>query len=209
MTRHVLELTDEARRTVMKANVGLAVLFAACIVGPVAGLQFALGRPALALPFLALAVSMVAGTAALARRFAHRTRIEFGDGVYRVGGLRGVREYAAHQISRAIWVHRMRLGSAPATQHLFVLGPKRRITVLVGQMFSVEQMHALATDLYTHRVEVITITEPTTSARLRGTDPRVMPWWQAHPVIFALLATVLLLIVLVVVFVTLVAIFVA
>ncbi|WP_029088404.1 hypothetical protein [Brevibacterium album] len=121
---------------------------------------------------------------------AARQRIVFGDGTYTFTGWFRTVRLRAEEISRAAAIGHVRLGAAQPTHHLVLAGPRRRLLILVGQMWDIGQLGALANDMADRGVPLISLLRPFSPAQLRSFDPRLMPWRQARPFAFAsLLAT--------------------
>ncbi|MBN0040769.1 hypothetical protein JN535_11400 [Cellulosimicrobium cellulans] len=202
-----LAMGDAAKRQVLRSNMTMISIFA-----PLVGLAqlpaaIASGNPALALGFLAFALSMIPLTYATARRMVDRTRIVLGDGTYTVHGWGRTKRFTVADVDRVVTVDRMAFGPAKATHHLIVVGPTTRLLLLVGQMWDREQLSTVALDLARRGVPLTPWHRPVTPAQLRAFDRRLVPWRQAHPVALGLLVglgTLLVLVVLLVVVVALV-----
>lgn len=125
----------------------------------------------------------------LARTSMRETYIRFGDGWIEHRWMFRTRRFAAAEATSVVTVDQMTLGGlmgAP-THHLIVTGRDRRLLILVGQMWTQQQLTAIMHDLASRGVPWISVPEPITPPQLRARDPRLVPWWQAHPVAFALL----------------------
>nr|WP_241744136.1 hypothetical protein [Cellulosimicrobium arenosum] len=79
-------------------------------------------------------------------------------------------------------------GIALTTYHLVAVGRTgRRLVHLVGQAWDRDQLTTIALDLAHRGVPLTPVHVPITPVQLRAYDPRLVPWWQAHRVAFALL----------------------
>ena len=200
---HVTELTlhDDAKRRVLRTN-----LSSVAILTPVLGLAAVMTAIStrnlvLALFYLALVLAMVPVTSVLARRLADRSRVTFGDGTVTVQGWGRPRRFTVADVERVVTVDSMAFGTAGPTHHLIVVGPSKRPLLLVGQMWDRGQLSALALDLAHRGVPLTPVRHPVTPAQLRATDPRLVPWYQAHPVVLGLLVALGVLVVVTVVLV--------
>ncbi|OUZ11327.1 hypothetical protein BHE97_05690 [Aeromicrobium sp. PE09-221] len=137
---------------------------------------------------IVLYASAIFATRWLAFRFVRRSGVSFGGGSYRVGRLVGAdRVYRADELSLAVLAERFSLGGMRPSPHLIVAGQKGPVLLLASQMFTVDQLEELAADLWRNGVAVERARQPLTAAALRRRDPRLISWWRAHPVVFALL----------------------
>ncbi|KZM78995.1 hypothetical protein A0J59_01995 [Cellulosimicrobium sp. I38E] len=200
-----LAMSDAAKRQVLRSNMTLISILAP-LVG-LAQLPAAItgGNMALAVGFLVFALSMIPLTYAIARRMVDRARIVLGDGTYTVHGWGRPKRFTVTDVDRVVTVDRMAFGMAGATHHLIVLGPTKRLLLLVGQMWDRDQLSTVALDLARRGVQLTPWHQPVTPAQLRAFDRRLVPWPQAHPVALGLLVGLGTLLVLVVLFVVLVA----
>ena len=125
----------------------------------------------------------------LARKSMRETYIRFGDGWIEHKWMFRTRRFAAAEATSVVTVDRMSFGgfSGPPTHHLIVTGHDRRLLILVGQMWSTQQLTAIMQDLSSRGVPWMSVPELVTPPQLRQRDPRLVPWWQAHPVALALL----------------------
>ncbi|GEM_PF-2562191 len=201
-----LAMGDAAKRQVLRSNMALI-----SILAPLVGLAqlpaaIASGNLALALGFLAFALSMIPLTYAIGRRMVDRARIVLGDGTYTVHGWGRTKRFTVADVDRVVTVDRMAFGMAGATHHLIVVAPTKRLLLLVGQMWDRDQLSTVALDLARRGVPLTPWHQPVTPAQLRAFDRRLVPWAQAHPVALGLLVALGTLLVLVVLFVVLVAI---
>ncbi|MGN6239068.1 MAG: hypothetical protein ACTHNI_04930 [Cellulosimicrobium cellulans] len=201
-----LAMGDAAKRQVLRSNMALI-----SILAPLVGLAqlpaaITSGNLALAVGFLAFALAMIPLTYAIGRRMVDRARIVLGDGTYTVHGWGRTKRFTVADVDRVVTVDRMAFGMAGATHHLIVLGPTKRLLLLVGQMWDRDQLSTLALDLARRGVPLTPWHQPVTPAQLRAFDRRLVPWPQAHPVALALLVGLGTLLVLVVLFVVVVAI---
>lgn len=205
---HVTELTlhDDAKRRVVRTN----MTFVAILV-PLLGLSafttlVTTRSVGLALTYLCLVLAMVPLTYVLARRLADRSRIAFGDGTVTVQGWGQPKRFTVADMERVVTIDSMGFAGTAPTHHLVVVGPHKRLILLVGQMWDRAQLSALALDLAGHGVPLTPIHEPLTPVQARALDPRLVPWRQAHPVSLGLLVGLGVLVLLVVAFVVVVAI---
>jgi hypothetical protein len=145
------------------------------------------GHLVLGVSSLALAVVLGVLAAVLLRREADSARILHGDGRYESKYSWRTTRFVAQDAESVVTIDRMALGATPQTHHLIVVGPTKRLLMLVGHMWSTEQLGALANDLAAHGVPMTSLRETITPKQLRAMDRRLMPWWQAHPVGLGLL----------------------
>ncbi|KRC39074.1 hypothetical protein ASE27_10940 [Oerskovia sp. Root918] len=201
-----LTLHDAAKRQVVRSNLTLTA-----ILVPLLGLNalttmITTRNVWLALGYLCLVLAMVPLVYFLARRMADRSRVTFGDGSVTMQGWGRPKRFTVADVERVVTIDQMGfMGTAP-THHLVVVGPRKRLLLLVGQMWDREQLSALALDLAHRGVPLTPIHQPVTPAQLRTLDPRLVPWRQAHPVALSLLVVLGVLLVLVAVFVVVVTI---
>ncbi|MGN7701838.1 hypothetical protein [Cellulosimicrobium sp. 22601] len=202
----VLAMGDAAKRQVLRSNMTVISILAP-LVG-LAQLPAAImgGYPVLALGLLAFALAMIPLTYALARRMVDRARIVLGDGTYTVHGWGRSKRFTVADVDRVVTVDHMAFGAAGATHHLIVVGPTKRLLLLVGQMWDRDQLSTVALDLARRGVPLTPWHQPVTPVQLRAFDRRLVPWPQAHPVALALLVGIGTLLACVVVFVVVVAI---
>ncbi|MEV7962597.1 hypothetical protein [Oerskovia paurometabola] len=194
-----LTLHDDAKRRMVRTNLMLIGILA-----PLLGLNavtLAITTRSIALPlvFLGLVLAMIPLTYALARQVADKSRVTFGDGTLTVQGWGRSKTFTVEDMERVVTIDSMGFAGAAPTHHLVVVGPRKRLLLLVGQMWDREQLSALALDLAGRGV-------PLTPTQLRALDPRLVPWRQAHPVAVSLLVGLGVLLVLVTLFVVVVAI---
>lgn len=125
----------------------------------------------------------------LARKSMRETYIRFGDGWIEHRWMFRTRRFAAAEATSVVTVDQMSFGgfSGPPTHHLIVTGRDRRLLILVGQMWTTQQLTAIMQDLASRGVPWMSVPEFVTPPQLRQRDPRLVPWWQAHPVALALL----------------------
>lgn len=212
MTR--LTLHDDAKRRVLRVNMTYVAIFV-----PLLGLSAVLllwstaivtststWGVALAIGLLCLVLAMVPATYVLARRLADRSCVTFGDGTVTAQGWGRPKRFTVADVERVVTVDSMGFAGTAPTHHLFVVGPTKRLLVLVGQMWDREQLSALALDLAHRGVPLTPIHQPITPVQLRALDPRLVPWAQAHPVALGLLVGLGVLVVLVAVLVVVVTI---
>ena len=190
----VMELTPEARERMLRHNTAMLrwVSFSWIPLIAVICLMAALAlQSPLPLLFIALAVLLGAGgglaTGPYVRRAVDRVRIELDDGAYAIGDGRRVHRFAAGDVDQVVHVARHRLSRAQEAPLLIVVGARRRLAILTGQMWTPQQLGALADDLVARGARRIDVEQPVSARRLRATDRRWITWMHAHPVLFALL----------------------
>lgn len=140
------------------------------------------GHLVLGISSLTLALVLGALAVVLVRREADAARVVYGDGRYESTFSWRTTRFAAHDAERVVTIDRMAIGATPMTHHLIVVGPAKRLLMLVGHMWSTDQLGALANDLAARGVPMTSLRETITPKQLRTMDRRLMPWWQAHPV---------------------------
>ena len=139
------------------------------------------------LPVFVVALGMTFGGVLL---YFRRARVEFGGGRYRVVDLLGrIRSFTATEIGTLVTVISLNSGSTapPAPQLILTRPDGSRLLRLRGQTWEVEQFAALADDLIAHGVVNDAIVDPITTGQLRLRYPRVVGWWEAHPIAFGLI----------------------
>lgn len=183
-----MRMTDEAARRVMRMNMGFAAIMTPLLAIP-ALLQLFVGISSYGIVVLVFVACMMPLTFLLARHSERVTRLVYGDGHYEYRMLWRTIRFDVTDVALVATIGQMALGNGltGATHHLVVAGARRRLLLLVGQMWSTEQLGALAADLAAHGAPVTPIPGPITPTQLRAQDRRLMPWWQAHPVALALL----------------------
>jgi len=139
------------------------------------------------LPVFVVALGLTFGGVLL---YFRRARVEFGGGRYRVVDLLGrIRSFTATEIGTLVTVISLNSGSTapPAPQLILTRPDGSRLLRLRGQTWEVEQFAALADDLIAHGVVNDAIVDPITTGQLRLRYPRVVGWWEAHPIAFGLI----------------------
>ncbi|WP_293781365.1 hypothetical protein [uncultured Aeromicrobium sp.] len=149
-------------------------------------MQLVVGSP-VGVIYLAAAPLLMALTLVLVKRQNDHSRVLFGDGSYEVSGAFRRQRFDVSDAERVITVNRMPLGAAPPTHHLIVLGKTKRLLLLSGYLWTVEQMTELANDLTSRGVPLTAIREPITPVRLRSMQPRTLEWWRARPLLAGIL----------------------
>ncbi len=176
----VLRPSRQAYARAVRANVWIAVpLLAISLV------RIAI-NPWL-LPVFAVALVAVFGGVLLYFRYS---KVEYGEGTYRVtNSIGSVRRFDASEVSRVVTVASLNSGStAPPAPQLILTRPEgTKLLRLSGRTWDITQFTELATDLITHGVVNDAILEPITTAQLRARYPRVVGWWEAHPIAFGLI----------------------
>lgn len=176
----VLRPSRQAYGRAVRANVWIAVPL----------LAIALFRIAInpwLLPVFPVALVAVFGGVLLYFRY---TKVEFGEGTYRVTNpLGSVRSFAAPEVSTVVSVVSLNSGStAPAAPQLILTRPDgTKLLRLSGRTWDTTQFTELATDLIARGVVNDAILEPITTGQLRARYPRVIGWWEAHPIAFGLI----------------------
>jgi hypothetical protein len=139
------------------------------------------------LPVFVVAIGLSVGGVLL---YFRRARVEFGGGLYRVADLFGrIRSFTAGDVGTLVTVISLNSGSiAPPSPQLILTRPDgSKLLRLRGQTWEVAQFAVLADDLIAHGVALNAVTEPITTAQLRLRYPRVIGWWEAHPIAFGLI----------------------
>ena len=139
------------------------------------------------LPVFVVALGLTFGGVLL---YFRRARVEFGGGRYRVVDLLGrIRSFTATEIGTLVMVISLNSGSTapPAPQLILTRPDGSRLLRLRGQTWEVEQFAALADGLIAHGVVNDAIVDPITTGQLRLRYPRVVGWWEAHPIAFGLI----------------------
>lgn len=193
------ELTMAADKQRSSTKLNMSVSFAMAGLLAFVGLMQLLAGSPVGLIYLIAAPAIVAGTIVLVKRQHTHSRVVFGDGSYEVAGMFRRQRFDVGDVERVITVNHMPLGAAAPTHHLIVLGKTKRLLLLVGYMWTVEQMTELANDFTSRGVPLTPIREPITPVRLRSIDPRALEWWRARPLLLGALLTVLAVIVMIVV----------
>lgn len=202
-----LTMTATARRSSTTLNMVIAAVLGGILI-VVGAAMVALGVP-LGWLYLSMGPAMIGLTALLVRRQKGNSLLRFGDGTYTLRGLGRQKRFTVDDVERVVTVSRMGLGALGETHHLIVVGRERRLLMLVGYMWTVEQMTQLSDDLVARGVPLYPFPYPITPAQLRGVDRRLIPFVQAHPVASGLLvglgAFVLVILIVVILIVTLIA----
>ncbi|WP_022883793.1 hypothetical protein [Glaciibacter superstes] len=199
---HELTLNEESKRKVTRANALASYGFVAilAILGAlqlIPGLLHVIsGNISAGLNYFGLAILCFVGVAGLlvlasflVKRLTNRSRVVFGDGSYTVYGLFSTKRFTVDDIERVVPVRNMKLGPMSSPSHLLlVVGHTRRLALLAGEMWTTDQLETLVHDMTARGVQVSTVANPITPPQLRGVDPRLLHWHQAHPVAAALIA---------------------
>lgn len=214
-----LMLNEESKRALSRMNALLSYGFIAilAILGLLqlipGMLQLASGNLSSGVNYFGLSIGYFLGvgvllvlTPLLVKRLNNRSRVVFGDGTYAVFGLFLTKRFTTADIERVVPVMSMKLGpmSTPS-HHLFVVGHTRRLMLLVGQMWTSEQMNALVQDMTGRGAQMSAFTHPITPSQLRSVDPRLLPWHQAHPVAAALIGGAIMLVFMIIVAIVVIA----
>jgi hypothetical protein len=139
------------------------------------------------LPVFVIALGITFGGVLL---YFRRTRVVFGEGRYTVTNLFGrVTRFTPADVGTLVTVVSLNSGtSAPAAPQLILTHPDgSKLLRLRGQTWEVEQFTTLANDLIARGVVNDAILEPVTTGVLRLRYPRVIGWWEAHPIAFGLI----------------------
>lgn len=147
------------------------------------------------LPVFVAAIALSFGGVML---YFRRVRVEFGGGQpgsasggrYRVKNLFGrIRTFTSAEVGTLVTIIFLNSGStAPSSPQLILTRPDGSTLLrLRGQTWEVAQFAVLAEDLIAHGVALDAITAPITTAQLRLRYPRVIGWWEAHPIAFGLI----------------------
>lgn len=192
---HELRLSPETQRRAIALNMRQS-WFSLAMLAPILlslVVIFSLQDFWIGLGYGLLVVVLIGGSVPLsiwlARTSMRETYIRFGDGWIEHKWMFRTRRFAAAEATSVVTVDQMSFGgfSGAPTHHLIVTGRDRRLLILVGQMWDTQQLTAIMQDLASRGVPWISVPEPVTPAQLRARDPRLVPWWQAHPVALALL----------------------
>ena len=122
--------------------------------------------------------------------YFRRVRVEFGGGGYRVVDLLGrTRAFTPAEVGTLVTVISLNSGSTapPAPQLILTRSDGSKLLRLRGQTWEIEQFAALADDLIVHGVVNDAIVAPITTGQLRLRYPKVVGWWEAHPIAFGLI----------------------
>lgn len=196
-TMHELRMTPEAQRRAVALNMKQSWIILATL-GPLLlllAVLYALQNLWVGIAYGAFVAVIFGGsvplTIWLARMAMRDTYVRFGDGWIEHRWMFRTRRFAAAEAASVVTVGRMSFGgmAGAPTHHLIVTGRDRRLLLLVGQMWSTAQLTAVMNDLASRGVQWISVPELITPSQLRARDPRLVPWWQAHPVAFALIVT--------------------
>ena len=139
------------------------------------------------LPVLVVAIGLSFGGVML---YFRRARVEFGGGQYRVANMFGrFTSFTAAEVGTLVTVVSLNSGSTapPSAQLILTRRDGSTLLRLRGQTWEVEQFATLADDLITRGVLNDAITESITTAQLRLRYPKVIGWWEAHPIAFGLI----------------------
>lgn len=140
--------------------------------------------------------------------YFRNARVGYGGGRYRITNLFGSsRAFTAREVGTLITITALNSGSvAPTTPQLILTRPDGgKLLRLRGQTWEVEQFAALASDLIAHGVSNDAIREVITTSQLRTRYPRLIGWWEAHPIAFGLLVGLGILVVIIVIAIAIVA----
>jgi len=174
-------LSPEAKSRVLRLNFIFGGVFVLLFAGQ-AVLYFVAKSPATGAAFIALAVFLGVGTVVLTRRFVDRSLVRFGNGVYEVWWIFRVDRFTSADALQVVTANNVALGLAPGAPLLIVAGATKRLTILTGQMWSTDQLGALATDLAARGTQLLSYPQRLSASQLRTMDRRWMPFWQAHPI---------------------------
>ena len=99
------------------------------------------------------------------------------------------RSFAAADVGTLVTIVSLNSGSTapPAPQLILTRSDGSKLLRLRGQTWEVEQFTVLADDLIAHGVVNDAILQPITTAQLRVRYPRIIGWWEAHPIAFGLI----------------------
>ncbi len=182
-----LTLDDDAKRRAVRTNLTFVAVIQPLLLLTAVSVGISTRNLALAIGYGCLVLAMIPLTYVLARRMSDRTRVTFGDGSVTMQGWGRPRRFTVAEVERVVTVDSMGFGGTTPTHHLIVVGPTKRLALLVGQMWDRDQLSAVALDLAHRGVPLNPIHQPITPVQLRAMDPRLVPWRQAHPVALGLL----------------------
>jgi hypothetical protein len=176
----VLRPSRAAYRRAIRANLWIAV--------PVLLISVVrIGLNPWLLPVFVIAIGVTLGGVLL---YFARARVEFGGGNYRAFDLLGrVTRFTVADIGTLVTVVSLNSGSTtpPAPQLIITRPDGSKLLRLRGRTWEVEQFTVLAHDLIANGAVNDAILEPITTAQLRLRYPRVVGWWEAHPIAFGLI----------------------
>lgn len=192
---HELRLSPEAQRRAVALNarqawLGIGIqaplLLALTVIFSIQNVWLGLGYGVLIVVLVGAGIPL---SIWFARKSMRETYIRFGDGWIEHKWMFRTRRFAAAEATSVVTVDQMSFGglAGAPTHHLIVTGQDRRLLLLVGQMWDTQQLSAVMHDLASRGVPWFSVPEPVTPAQLRERDPRLVPWWQAHPIALALL----------------------
>jgi hypothetical protein len=184
-TSTVLRPSRAAYARAFKANLWIAIPLLAISI-------FRIGLNPWLLPVFVVVLALSFGGVLL---YFRNSRVEFGGsqdggGRYRVSNLFGVnRSFAAADVGTLVTIVSLNSGSTapPAPQLILTRSDGSKLLRLRGQTWEVEQFTVLANDLIAHGVVNDAILQPITTAQLRVRYPRIIGWWEAHPIAFGLI----------------------
>lgn len=184
-------LQKRALRTNTRLMWAFAVLFAIPMVAFLAlGVFLEDDRATMlsfSIPYAAIIAFMVVYTYAWIPRRLRQLAVAYGDGTYTFTEWFRTTTLTPSDVARVATVQHMAAGNAPVTHHLILAGHTRRLIHLVGYMWEIEQLRALAADLGGRGIPIVNLPQPITLPQLRHIDVRFVPWWQAHAALLALL----------------------
>lgn len=192
---HELRLSPEAQRRAVALNARQAwisigmqipIMLALVVIFSIQNVWLALGYGILV---SVLVIGGIPFSIWLAKKAMRETYIRFGDGWIEHHWMFRTRRFAATEATSVVTVNHMSFGgfAGAPTHHLIVTGHDRRLLLLVGQMWTQQQLTAIMQDLASRGVPWFSVPEPVTPAQLRERDPRLVPWWQAHPIALGLI----------------------
>ena len=176
----VLRPSRQAYARAVKANLWIAIPL----------LAISLLRVVLNPWLLVVFVVAIAATFGGVLLYFRNTKIEFGGGQYRVTNMvRSARSFRASDAATLVTIVSLISGStAPPSPQLLLTRPDgSKLLRLRGQTWEVAQFTELANDLIAHGVVNDALLEPITTVQLRARYPRLIGWWEAHPIAFALI----------------------
>ena len=166
-----LTLDDDAKRRVLRANLTYVAILVPILGLTAVSLGISTRNVALAVGYACVVLAMIPLTYVLARHFTDRSRVTFGDGSVTVQGWGRPRRFTVAEIERVVTVDSMGFGGTTPMHHLIVVGPTKRLALLVGQMWDRDQLSAVALDLAHRGVPLNPVHQPVTPVQLRAMGP--------------------------------------
>lgn len=100
-----------------------------------------------------------------------------------------------NEIAHVYVIDEMKLGLSKSTYYLLIVGRRRRLAMISGQIWTYEQLAQLADALEGTGAVKSRVEGAVSPVWLRKQDPMAMPAWQAHAIRTALIVSVVLLVI--------------